>query len=47
MGRAEGLEGDAGAIAELSVRLAGIGEDRICIDAGGAAYFESGPVPFV
>ena len=45
MGRAEGLEGDADALAEKFVRFARIGEDKACVDTGGPADFESGPVP--
>ena len=47
LGRAEGLEGDADALAELFVHHGGTREDKGGIDTGGAAYFKTWPVPFL
>ena len=46
LGRAEGLEGDAGALAEFFVGVRGAIEDNRRISPGSAAYFETWPVPF-
>ena len=43
--RAEGLEGDADALAELFVGGSGAIEDNRRIRPGSAAYFEAWPVP--
>ena len=45
LGRAEGLEGDADALAELFVGGRGAIEDNRRISPGSAAYFEAWPVP--